>query len=97
MSETANQEMTSRLTKVSSILVTQARPADEDSPYFVLAKKYKIKIDFRPFVEVQGITLKDFRKQKINILDHSAVIFTSKNAVDNFFRITQELRIDITI
>jgi uroporphyrinogen-III synthase len=97
MSETANPEITSRLRKVGSILVTQVRPVDEDSPYFALAKKYKIKIDFRPFVEVQGISVKDFRKQKVNILDHSAVIFTSKNAVDNFFRIVQELRLEIPI
>lgn len=97
MSETANPEITSRLRKVGSILVTQAKPVDEDSPYFVLAKKYKIKIDFRPFIEVQGVSVKDFRKQKVNILDHSAVIFTSKNAVDNFFRIATELRLDIPI
>lgn len=97
MSEIANQELTTRQRKVSSILVTQAKPADEDSPYYVLAKKYKLKVDFRPFIEVQGVSLKDFRKQKINILDHTAVIFTSKNAVDNFFRISQELRLDIPI
>lgn len=95
MSETINQELTSRLRKVSSILVTQPKPTDEDSPYFVLARKYKIKIDFRPFIEVQGISLKDFRRQKINILDHTAVIFTSKNAVDNFFRISGEMKLDI--
>lgn len=95
MSETINQELTSRLRKVSSILVTQPKPTDEDSPYFVLARKYKIKIDFRPFIEVQGISLKDFRRQKINILDHTAVIFTSKNAVDNFFRISNEMKLDI--
>jgi uroporphyrinogen-III synthase len=97
MSEIINQETTSRLRKVASVLVTQVRPADEDSPYFALAKKYKLKIDFRPFVEVQGVSVKDFRKQKINILDHSAVIFTSKNAVDNFFRIVQEIRVEIPI
>jgi uroporphyrinogen-III synthase len=97
MSETLNQELTSRQKKVTSILVTQAKPTDEDSPYFALAKKYKIKVDFRPFIEIQGVSLKDFRKQKINILDHTAVIFTSKNAVDNFFRISNELKLDIPI
>jgi uroporphyrinogen-III synthase len=97
MSETLNQESISRLKKVTSILVTQVKPTDEDSPYYALAKKYKLKIDFRPFIEVQGVLLKDFRKQKINILDHSAVIFTSKNAVDNFFRISNELKLDIPI
>ncbi|HOY96960.1 MAG TPA: uroporphyrinogen-III synthase [Catalimonadaceae bacterium] len=97
MSETLNQESISRLKKVTSILVTQVKPTDEDSPYYALAKKYKLKIDFRPFIEVQGVLLKDFRKQKINILDHTAVIFTSKNAVDNFFRISNELKLDIPI
>jgi hypothetical protein len=97
MSETLNPEVASRLKKVSSILVTQAKPADDDSPYYALAKKYKLKIDFRPFIEVQGVSIRDFRKQKINILDHTAVIFTSKNAVDNFFRISNELRLDIPI
>ena len=97
MSETLKTELTQRQKRVSSILVTQPKPTDEDSPYYVLAKKYKIKIDFRPFIEVQGIQMKEFRKQKITILDHTAVIFTSKNAVDNFFRITNELKIDIPI
>lgn len=97
MSETLNQVENSRLRKVASILVTQPKPTDDDSPYFALAKKYKLKIDFRPFIEVQGVSLKDFRKQKINILDHTAVIFTSKNAVDNFFRIANELKLEIPI
>ena len=97
MSEALNQELISRQKKVSSILVTQLKPTDEDSPYFVLAKKYKIKIDFRSFIEVQGVSMKDFRKQKVTILDHTAVVFTSKNAVDNFFRISNELKLDIPI
>jgi uroporphyrinogen-III synthase len=83
-----------RLKKVASILITQSKP-DEKSPYFDLAKKYEIKMDFRPFIEVQGISYKDFRKQKVNILDHTAVIFTSRNAVDHFFRICKEARIEV--
>lgn len=63
------------------------------SPYFDLAKKYNLKIDFKPFVQVEGISSKDFRHQKINILDFSAVIFTSKTGIDHFFRICNELRI----
>jgi uroporphyrinogen-III synthase len=63
------------------------------SPYFDLAKKYNLKIDFKPFVQVEGIPCKDFRHQKVNILDFTAVIFTSKTGIDHFFRICNELRI----
>jgi uroporphyrinogen-III synthase len=84
-----------RLIQVSSILVTQPKPSDEKSPYFELARKYNLKIDFRNFIEIEPVPLKDFRKQKINILDHTAVIFTSRNAVDNFFRICNESKIEV--
>ncbi len=94
MSETINFDQ-SRLTKVSSLLVSQSRPADENSPYFELAKKFNIKVDFRPFIQVEGISYKEFRKNKINILDHTAVIFTSRNAIDHFFRICNEARIEV--
>ncbi|MFN3381800.1 MAG: uroporphyrinogen-III synthase, partial [Runella zeae] len=86
MSETILMQQ-DRLNKVASILVTQARPTDEKSPYFELASRYNLKIDFRPFIEIQGIAYKDFRKQRINIMEHTAIIFTSRNAVDHFFRI----------
>ena len=84
-----------RVQKVKTILVTQPRPETDKSPYFDLAKKMNVKIDFRPFIHVEGISAKEFRKEKINILDHSAVILTSRNAVDNFFRICTELRITV--
>jgi uroporphyrinogen-III synthase len=84
-----------RSIKVSSILVTQPAPTDEKSPYYVLAQKYGIKVDFRPFIEVVGVDLKEFKKQKIEILAHSAVIFTSRNAVDNYFRICSESKIEV--
>ena len=96
MSETLTKNLPERLTKVESILVTQARPTDEKSPYFELANRYNIKVDFRPFIEVRGISYKDFRaKQRVNILDHTAVIFTSRNAVDHFFRVCKEAKIDM--
>jgi len=63
------------------------------SPYFDLAKKYNLKIEFKPFVQVEGVPSKDFRHQKINILEFTAVIFTSKTGIDHFFRICNELRI----
>ncbi|MES2732661.1 MAG: uroporphyrinogen-III synthase [Bacteroidota bacterium] len=84
-----------RLTQVSSILVTQPKPTDEKSPYFELARKYNLRVDFRNFIDIEPIPLKDFRKQKINILEHTAVIFTSRNAVDNFFRICTESKIEV--
>ncbi len=84
-----------RLNRVRSILVSQPKPADERSPYFQLAEKYKIKIDFRPFIQVEPVSIKDFRKQKVEILKHTAVIFTSRNAIDHFFGICQELKIEM--
>ncbi|MEQ8323638.1 MAG: uroporphyrinogen-III synthase [Vicingaceae bacterium] len=81
--------------KVKSILVSQPKPESEKSPYFDLASNYKVKIDFRPFIHVEGIDGKEFRKTRVNILDHKAVIFTSRNAVDHFFRICEELRLNV--
>ncbi|MEH0158706.1 uroporphyrinogen-III synthase [Limibacter armeniacum] len=80
---------------VKSILVSQPEPADLNSPYHALAKKYGIQVDFRPFIEVKAVDAKEFRKEKINILDHTAVIFTSKNAIDHFFRICKDLKIEV--
>ena len=73
--------------------MSQPEPMNPKSPYFDLAKKYNLKVEFKPFVQVEGIPSKDFRHQKINILDFSAVIFTSKTGIDHFFRICNELRI----
>ena len=84
-----------RLAKVESILVSQPEPADKNSPYFKLAEKYNLKIDFRPFIEIDPVDIKEFRKQKIDILAHSAVIFTSRNAVDHFFRLAAESKVEI--
>ena len=76
-------------------MVSQPKPESEKSPYFDLASSFKVKIDFRPFIHVEGVEGKDFRKKRINILDHKAVIFTSRNAVDHFFRICEELRLNV--
>lgn len=81
--------------KVKSILVTQEAPADSNSPYIKLAEKYNLKIDFRPFIQVDPVPAKEFRKQKIDILDHTAIIFTSRNAVDHFFQICAELKVEM--
>ena len=84
-----------RLKEVKSILVSQPQPSDPNSPYQKLAEKYNLKIDFRQFIQIDPVDIKEFRKQKINILDHTAVIFTSRNAIDHFFRLAQESKIEI--
>lgn len=84
-----------RFNPVKSILVSQPKPSDEKSPYFQLAEKYRIKIHFRPFIQVEPVSIKDFRKQKIDILKHTGIIFTSRNAIDHFFTICKQLKIEM--
>ena len=84
-----------RLFAVKSILVSQPKPQDVNSPYLALAKKYNLKVDFRPFIQVEPVSTNDFRKQKIDILEHSAIIFTSRNAVDHFFNMCTQMKIDV--
>jgi len=79
--------------KIKTILVTQPEPVGEKSPYHDLSKKMSVKIDFRPFIKIEPIAGQDFRQDRVNILDHTAVIFTSRNAVDHFFRIAKEVRV----
>ena len=96
MAESADQPVAGRHAKrISSILVTQPKPANDISPYFSIADKYGIQVDFREFIEVQPVSYKDFRRDKINIPDYTAIIFTSRNAVDNFFRICQEAKLEM--
>lgn len=77
--------------KIKSILVSQPAP-NESSPYLEIAKKEKIKIDFRPFIHVQGLDAKELRTQKIDLTQYTGIIFTSKNAVDHYFRLAEEMR-----
>jgi len=81
--------------KVKKILVSQPKPENGKSPYFDLADKYGLKIDFRPFIHVEGIPSREFRKARVNILDHTAIIFKSRKAIDHFFRICEELRVNV--
>ncbi|TAJ15139.1 uroporphyrinogen-III synthase [Marinilabiliaceae bacterium JC017] len=81
--------------KIKRILVSQPKPTTPKSPYFDLADKNNLKIDFRPFIQVEAVPSKEFRKQKVNILDHTAVIFTSRTAIDHFFRICEDTRITV--
>ena len=80
------------MTKVKTILVSQPEPSSERSPYFDLAEKQKVKIDFRPFIHVEGVESKEVRAQKIDFSNFTAVIFTSRTAVDNYFRLAEEMR-----
>ena len=81
--------------KIRRILVSQPEPNPGNSPYNDLAVKHNLKIDFRQFIQVEGVPAKDFRKDRISILDHTAIIFTSRTAIDHFFRISQDLRLTI--
>lgn len=81
--------------KIKKILVSQPMPCTPKSPYFDLSEKNNVKIDFRPFIQVEGLLSKEFRQQKITILDHTAVIFTSRTAIDHFFRICEEMRVTV--
>lgn len=81
--------------KIKKVLVSQPKPATEKSPYFDLAEKYNLKLEFRPLLKVEGVTVKEFRQEKVNILDHTAIIFTSRTAIDHFFRICGELRVTV--
>jgi len=81
--------------KVKTILISQPEPSTEKSPYFDLAKKYKLKIDFRPFIHVEPVMAQEFRQERISILEHSAIILTSRNAVDHFFRMCEEMRVTV--
>ena len=82
--------------KVKKILVSQPAPAvAEKSPYHELVLKHRVDVRFHPFIKLEGVTLKEFRSQRVEILEHSAVIFTSRTTIDNFFRICEQARITI--
>lgn len=75
--------------------MSQPKPTSEKSPYYDIAAKYGVQIDFRPFIKVESLTPKEFRQQKVSILDHSAIVFTSRHAIDHFFNLCTELRVTI--
>ncbi|TAG99501.1 MAG: uroporphyrinogen-III synthase [Sphingobacteriales bacterium] len=81
---------------VKKILITQPRPESDKSPYFELAKRYAVEMEFFPFIRLEPIPCKEFRKQKIEIAEYSSVIFTSRNAIDHFFRICEELKLNVS-
>ncbi len=80
---------------IKKLLVSQPKPSSEKSPYYDIAQKYGVEIDFHPFIKVESVTAKEFRQQRINILDYTAVIFTARTAIDHFFNLCEELRITV--
>ena len=80
---------------IKKILVSQPKPTSEKSPYFDIAEKCGVELVFRPFIKVEGLTPKEFRQQKINILNYTAIVFTSRHAIDNFFLLCKEMRVNI--
>ena len=81
--------------KIKKVLVSQPKPASDKSPYYDIAEKYGVEIDFRPFIKVESLSAKEFRQQKVSILDHTAIVFTSRHAIDHFFNLCTELRVAI--
>ena len=80
---------------IKKILVSQPKPTSEKSPYFDIAQRFEVELVFRPFIKVEGISAREFRAQKVSILDHTAVVFTSRHAIDHFFTLAKELRVTI--
>lgn len=80
---------------IKKILISQPKPTSAKSPYFDIAEKYNVEFVFRPFIKVEGLEPKEFRAQKINILDFTAIVFTSRHAIDNFFTLAKQMRITI--
>ena len=78
------------------ILITQPRPESEKSPYYDLARKFNLALEFRPFIELEAIPAREFRRQKVDIVNFSAVIFTSRNAIDHFFRMCEEMKVNVS-
>lgn len=80
---------------VKKILISQPKPSSEKSPYFEMEKEYGVELVFRPFIKVEGLSSKEFRQQKISILNYTAVVFTSRHAIDNYFKLAKEMRLEI--
>lgn len=82
--------------RTKKVLITQPRPESDKSPYFDLERKYGVQMEFQPFIRLEPIPAKEFRKQKIDIAAHSAVILTSRNAIDHFFRVCEEMKVSVS-
>jgi uroporphyrinogen-III synthase len=91
-----SQSQTTEKKRIEHILITQPRPESDKSPYFDLARKYNVEMEFFPFIRVEGLNAREFRKQKLDLAEFSAVILVSRNAVDHFFRICDEMKFKVS-
>ena len=82
--------------KIKRILISQPKPESGKSPYYDIAEKYNVKVEFRPFIKVDPIESKEFRQQRINIAEHTAIVFTSRTGIDHFFRLAKDLRVTVS-
>src|ERR1041385_6615027 len=82
--------------QVKKILITQPRPERDKSPYYELSRKYGLELEFHPFIRLEPIPAREFRKQKIEIQNYTGVIFTSRNAIDHFFRMCEEMKVNVS-
>lgn len=96
MVKNGKKQIESVATGVKKVLITQPKPEGEKSPYFDLAKKYNIELHFHPFIVIEGVPAKEFRKQKTEVANYTAIIFTSRHAIDHFFRICEELKVNVS-
>ena len=80
---------------IKKILVSQPKPSSEKSPYYDIASRFEVEMVFRPFIKVEGLTAKEFRQQKVSVLEHTAIVFTSRHAIDHFFNMAKEMRVAI--
>ena len=81
--------------QIKKILISQPKPENEKSPYFELERKHGVELTFVPFIQLEPINFKEFRKQKVDVISHTGVIFTSKNAIDHYFRLAEEMKMNI--
>ena len=85
-----------KVKSIQKILITQPRPESDKSPYFELTRKYDVALEFQPFIRLEGIPAREFRKQKIEIPNYTGVVFTSRNAIDHFFRTCEEMKVSVS-
>lgn len=96
MVKTGDNKANVQAKAINKILITQPKPESDKSPYFELSRKYNVQLDFQPFIKLEAIPARDFRKQKIEIANYTGVIFTSRNAIDHFFRICEEMKVSVS-
>lgn len=96
MVKTGDNKANVQAKAINKILITQPKPESDKSPYFELSRKYNVQLDFQAFIKLEAIPARDFRKQKIEIANYTGVIFTSRNAIDHFFRICEEMKVSVS-